>query len=404
MATRTISNAGGNYNAVGTWVEGIVPTNADDVVATASSGNLVVNVTSVAKTADFTNYVSTVSGTSQWTISGSFKLVAGMGFTYSGSFIINAAATITSAGKTFAGNFTFGASTITIADAFIVTGSIIYTNPTITLNANVQAGSLTGGNSSSVWNGSFTVSILGNFTVATSAGNRLTGTASFNLTSSNPCTLVCGVSGSGVGGLNCNLTVNKIGGTVTLGSSFVFGGVSGTKTFTWTNGTLVSTGSTLELLDSPILDLNSVIFNNLRPVTASQTITLNSPLIGTGTLTIGNNTTFAGTSYWTTGTLTNTVINTILTLAATKNYTINTAIVITGTAAAHISIVSSSGGSQAILKLSQGATQDIGFVTATDIDSSLGQTIWDYKGTLSNATNWRALPTQPPSVGYASII
>ena len=40
MATRTISNSGGNYNSTSTWVEGIIPTAADDVVATGTSGNL----------------------------------------------------------------------------------------------------------------------------------------------------------------------------------------------------------------------------------------------------------------------------------------------------------------------------------------------------------------------------
>ena len=59
MATRTISNAGGNYNATGTWVEAAVPTSADDVVATATSGQLTVNVTSAARTVDFTNYTNT---------------------------------------------------------------------------------------------------------------------------------------------------------------------------------------------------------------------------------------------------------------------------------------------------------------------------------------------------------
>jgi len=41
-ATRTISDAGGNWDDTGTWVEGAVPTAADDVVATATSGSVTI--------------------------------------------------------------------------------------------------------------------------------------------------------------------------------------------------------------------------------------------------------------------------------------------------------------------------------------------------------------------------
>lgn len=40
MAVCTISNAGGNWNATTAWTGGVVPTAADDVVATITSGNL----------------------------------------------------------------------------------------------------------------------------------------------------------------------------------------------------------------------------------------------------------------------------------------------------------------------------------------------------------------------------
>src|SRR4029079_2175637 len=72
--------AGGNFNATGTWVEGAVPTSADDVVATATSGSLTVNVASVCKSIDFTNYpgTSTFTMNSNLTVSGNVKLIPGM--------------------------------------------------------------------------------------------------------------------------------------------------------------------------------------------------------------------------------------------------------------------------------------------------------------------------------------
>lgn len=63
MATRTISDTGGNWNSTSSWVEGAVPVDGDDVVATATSGNLTVNVnTALLKSFDLTGYPSTLSG------------------------------------------------------------------------------------------------------------------------------------------------------------------------------------------------------------------------------------------------------------------------------------------------------------------------------------------------------
>jgi hypothetical protein len=56
MPTRTISDAGGNWNAAATWAEGAVPTSADDVVANATSGNLTINATATCKSLVLTGY------------------------------------------------------------------------------------------------------------------------------------------------------------------------------------------------------------------------------------------------------------------------------------------------------------------------------------------------------------
>jgi hypothetical protein len=67
MAIRTISNSGGAWNSASSWVENQVPTSSDDVVATATSGNLLISATTGScKSIDFTNYINTftISGNS----------------------------------------------------------------------------------------------------------------------------------------------------------------------------------------------------------------------------------------------------------------------------------------------------------------------------------------------------
>lgn len=91
MAVRTISNAGGLWNATTAWVEGVVPTNADDVVATATSGNLTINVQADCRSIDLTGYTGTlthnsgidlrVGGTTQPPNDRALKFVPGMTYT-----------------------------------------------------------------------------------------------------------------------------------------------------------------------------------------------------------------------------------------------------------------------------------------------------------------------------------
>ena len=68
MATITISNTGGNWNATGTWVGGVIPASTDDVAATATSGNLTVTANATIVTVNFTNYVATFTVNSGITV------------------------------------------------------------------------------------------------------------------------------------------------------------------------------------------------------------------------------------------------------------------------------------------------------------------------------------------------
>lgn len=109
MATRTIANGGGNWSANGTWVEGVAPTSSDDVVATATSGNVVVTGTCVCNSADFTGYTGQLSGSAQLTINGknangdALKLVNTMTCTMTGKFTFAGTVSTTNAKVTTAG-------------------------------------------------------------------------------------------------------------------------------------------------------------------------------------------------------------------------------------------------------------------------------------------------------------
>jgi hypothetical protein len=101
MATRTISDVGGNFNSTATWVEGIVPTAADDVVATSSSGNLTVGAGSgfgYCKSLNLTGYVNILNITDTLLVSGDVTLGSQMTFIGTWYLNINANSNVTSNG------------------------------------------------------------------------------------------------------------------------------------------------------------------------------------------------------------------------------------------------------------------------------------------------------------------
>jgi hypothetical protein len=124
MPTRTISDAGGNWNATGTWAEGAVPTSADDVVASATSGNLTINATATCKSLVLTGYKagSAVTHNSGITLTvvGNVTLTAGQYIAAADTAnitITGSAATLTTAGCLL-GALTYNkaAGTLTLGD------------------------------------------------------------------------------------------------------------------------------------------------------------------------------------------------------------------------------------------------------------------------------------------------
>lgn len=61
MAVRTITNTGGLWSLPATWVEGAVPLASDDVVSTATSGPLTIDISAVCRSIDLTGYTNTLT-------------------------------------------------------------------------------------------------------------------------------------------------------------------------------------------------------------------------------------------------------------------------------------------------------------------------------------------------------
>ena len=266
-ATRTISDAGGNFNSTSTWVEGVVPTASDDVVATATSGPLTVNVASVAKTINFTNYTNTLTMNNTLTVSGNVTLVSAMTISGTSGLIINAASTITSNTKVWPNDLTLSTGitygvTYTLADNLTASGNVnfAYTSdhsPTI--------------------NGS-TINVGGNLTISSASG-FVTGTTNIVMNGT-------GTWSSSGGQLRNNLTFNTAG-TITISGNVYYN----TGTIAWVSGTAAGTGT---LVSSVATTFNTSTFAwpnvtlNGSNNGANNTFTLNSDLTVTGNLTLGN--------------------------------------------------------------------------------------------------------------------
>lgn len=267
MATRTVANGGGNWNAIGTWVEGAVPTNADDVVFTVTSGPLVINGPGDCKTFNTTNNSSTITLNSSLRVSGNITLTVGFTITTtSGSpqLIAISTGTLTSNGVTFPYILAFqgvASQTFTLADDWTVTDlifqnggfSVIGGNKTIYVNRH-----LTGGSASNI--------------TATGTTIVMQGTGTWNHSA----------SGAIVG---ADITFNSAG-TITLSTMrFSLG------TITYVAGSIVATSSTLSLIatatGTTTLNTSGMTWNNINlGGLSTHTWNASSTVYLSGTLTL----------------------------------------------------------------------------------------------------------------------
>ena len=242
MAVRTIAAGGGNWNATATWIEGIVPILGDTVFAIGTSGQLTVNVASACTSIDFTNYTNTLTMNATLSVGGSVTLVAAMTITGGGALTISAASTLTSNGKIWLGAMNFNVGPFTLADNWIVNG-------TVTWNAN--GGHLL----------SNTLTCMGNFTL-TQAPNP-----------SSTATIVLGGTGTWSGTFAVRGITLQIN---TTGKITISGTVNrGIGTLEYIAGTVITAGSTLNIsAAATLIDMDKIAWNTVT-VTAGTTVTMN---------------------------------------------------------------------------------------------------------------------------------
>jgi hypothetical protein len=368
MATRTISDAGGNWNDTAAWVEGAVPVLGDDVVATATSGDLTVNVNTAGVGLDFTNYVSTLHVTSTLELQNtkSFILSASMTITSAGGsprlFTANLG-TITSNGKVWPMAWLKGgSSSVTLTEDFTITGTFTQS-----------------GGSGGAING-FTLYIGGGLSISDSCP----GTTTFVLNGTG--------TWSGSSSLSKNLTINTAG-TITLATNILYS----TGTFTYVAGTVVTGTNIFQIGNNATLDTNGISFYNITMTSSATTLTINSLLTVTNAFKLANNNmTFAGTSgfsvYYFNAI---SAMNRTITLTAGNTYNITNVCrfipsqdVNLPTDVINTNLVSSHGTNTVALVLSPGCYQVMAFIHGTRIDSSGGDPILFFKGTSTDCVNW----------------
>ncbi len=460
MPTRTLSAAGGNWNTAATWVEVAVPVAGDDVVMlpAGASGQLTINTAATVNctSIDFTNYTNTLTVNGTLTAQ-SCTLVAAMTITTSaGTPVLRAATgtgTYTSNGKTWPYELHFNgtAITTTMGDNWTV-GSIRLNTNNHTINSNTIncTGSLTEATSvnksgttsivltgTGTWSNSstgnlnlpLTINTSGTITISSSVryGNGTFTYTAGTIVNTSSTVIFTGSTINASGMTFNNVTFGT--GTLTLSSNINLTGIltCGGSVAAVANGSSINLGGNLVLSGgATLLGTTNLVFNSATSQTwvggttgrlglstefnLAGTVVLSGVCIyGTGTLlyTSGSVDTTAGTLQIQVSctlslagiTITNLIIGTTaVTITMTAGLVISTSISATGpTSASHSGFVSSSGGVQRILTLSKGATCDLGFINATDIDSSQGRTIYTRKGTLSNATNWKLL-TDPRTI------
>jgi hypothetical protein len=436
MAIRTISATGGNWNSTATWVEGVVPTTADDVIGNATSGNLVVNVASLALTLNLSAYTATLEmraelRVGQDTTAIGNVMVLGSGMTITAPLGIVGQLGVQpsrSVGRTIITNgcvipfFFLGTNQNTI---FITFGDNLTCNTFIQRlgNNNCQAT----GNQMNITN--WVVSAVGG-----GAAGRLNGTTRVYLNGANcswtidagalntyqPCGLPIYIDTPGTLTISGYIYVNPF--STTSGIYYLQGTIAGNKVLRIGVPSLISGVNTIYNIDlngsgtwdtigiannsinyQSTLNLQSNLnFNNLYilpDTTYFGASATRFPVRFTGTGALRGGGLYTNTTgYFNNPMSANTSNSGGIQLNTGVSHTIGYLSSIGGddTSFNRVLIRSISGGTQANLSLT-GNSQSVLFTNFTDINASGGNTIYAYKGTISNSQNILPITTYVPT-------
>ena len=195
-ATITSTGTGGNWNAVSSWVGGIIPTSADDVII-ASGSTVIVTADAFAKSINISGGILTINDSKILTVYGNVNVSSGGQFNAgtgnSDSAIIKVYGDFTNLGTA-----NFWKSTVVIAGNLSTSSTILQNNGEIIVGGNVTA-TITGGGNGFVYpvNPNATVTVTGTSN-AQSAGTKPTDPA------------LVALMNEVIYGGNCSFTVNNI--------------------------------------------------------------------------------------------------------------------------------------------------------------------------------------------------
>jgi hypothetical protein len=240
--------AGGNWNAPGTWVGGMVPGSADNVTIVGNS-TVTVDVNNAA-CATLTVNSATNNATGTLSFNANSVLTVGGAVTIGGTGNRNGAVIMTSGGTlqiggavtlNNGGTFTAGTGTVEYTSANPTIASLVYQNLTFSGSGTAGSGGTitirgnllnTGGGTLSFTNNV----VLSGTTSGNIAGFTTTGTVSMTKTA-GVATFTGNVNGGG-------LTINGVGGTLALGALLVH---TFTGAWTRTAGSLMGGSSRLRI-------------------------------------------------------------------------------------------------------------------------------------------------------------